>query len=308
MSDNSKDQAHSCLDNNDFKTNLKTNNVKFAAIPNQLVDAWLAGNISDPCFKLVTICLRHAESFHIKHNYLTKFCKMNGNTVKKAQNEAIKRNILEITKTRVNRSFENHYRVKDISEWNLEAVHTLTSELVNFTSSHLNDSELNDSLLNDSVVHYLKNTNPKNTNPKKTKNKKTNVCEERARVRVYDQTNRLEERHTHTEWVSVYSPETVVNRLADLGCIKTGNKGFIENVTFWNKEARDSLGALETDQLTEFIVYTKKSLGKGKLKPTEGILSTLLTAWHSRKKEAISTEPQYFEEIDHLEVKDDCPF
>ena len=127
-------------------------------------------------------------------------------------------------------------------------------------------------------------------------------------MRVYDQTNRLEQRHTHTEWVSVYSPETVVNRLADLGCIKTSGKGFIENVTFWNREARDSLGALETDQLTEFIVYTKKSLGRGKLKPTEGSLANMLIAWRSREKEAISTEPQYFEENDYLEVKDDCPF
>ena len=128
----------------------------------------------------------------------------------------------------------------------------------------------------------------------KLKSHKLSVCEEG--------------KPTHTGWVSNYSPETIVNRLADLGCIKTGNKGFIENVTFWNKEARDSLGALQSEELTEFIIFTKRSLGSGKLKPTEGSLANMLTAWRLREKEAISEEPQYFEETDYLEVKDDCPF
>lgn len=140
----------------------------------------------------------------------------------------------------------------------------------------------------------IEHPNSQYSNSQKLKSHKLSVCEEK--------------KPTHTGWVSNYSPETVVNRLADLGCIKTGTKGFIENVRFWNKEARDSLGALQSEELTEFIVYTKKSLGRGKLKPTDGILSNMLTAWHSREKQAISTEPQYFEETDYLEIKDDCPF
>ena len=288
MSDSSQNQAQKSFD------------FKFAQIPNILIDAWLSGKISDPCFKLVTICLRHSETFHVKYNYLHNHCGMHESTIKKAKEEAVFYNLLKVEKIREGRSTKVQFSRVHESEWKLD--------LNNFTNSLVSHSEVSDSELSDSEVSYYKNTNPKNTNSKKTKNKKINVCEERARVRVYDQTNRLEERHTHTGWVSNYSPETIINRLADLGCIKTSGKGFIENVTFWNKEARDSLGALETDQLTEFIVYTKKSLGSSKLKPTEGSLANMLTAWRLREKEAISEEPQYFEETDYLEVKDDCPF
>ena len=129
----------------------------FAQIPNALIDAWANGRISDPCFKLIVLCLRHSDNFHIKYNYLHRFCKMHEKTIRKAQTEAIGRNILTITKIRQNRSFVNVYRVNSFNEWNLGSIDTLTAEVVIFTNSPQSDSE----------VRELKNTNPKNTNPKK---------------------------------------------------------------------------------------------------------------------------------------------
>lgn len=299
MSNPSKDQAHTCLDNNEFKTNLKTNNVKFAAIPNQLVDAWLAGNISDPCFKLVTICLRHAESFHIKHNYLTKFCKMNGNTVKKAQNEAVERNILEITKKRVNRSFENHYRVKDISEWNLEALHTLTSELVNFTSSHLNDSELNDSLLNDSLLHYLKNTNSKNPNLKKTEKKNTNDDEGKI------QTSSLGK----TFWLSKRKPSEVINDCLDLKLIPARKNGYVHGIVEWNEIAFEVWKGKTDQEITEDLLRLREWPHKLP-KSAERILNLLSELKTPEPKfeanNAFESDAEYQNYL--LTVKDDMPF
>ena len=259
---------------------------KFAQIPNSLIDAWLTGKISDPCFKLVTICLRHSQSFHVKYNYLHNHCGMHEATIKKAKEQAVLFNLLRVEKVREGRSTKVQFSRIPESEWKLS--------LNTFTNSLVSHSEVSDSELSDSEVSYYKNTNPKNTEFKKTKKKKTNVCES--------------ENRTHTKWVSIYSPETIVNRLADEGCLKTSGKGFIENVIFWNKTVKDSLGELETDQLASFIIYIKKSIGGGKLKPTEGILSNMLTAWHLQEKEAISEEPQYFDEQEHFEVKDDCPF
>jgi hypothetical protein len=137
-------------------------------------------------------------------------------------------------------------------------------------------------------------TNSQYLNSQKVKSNKLNVC------------GGGEE--THNEWVSNYSPETIVNRLADLGCLKMGGKGFIENVTFWNEEARTALKGLDTGQLKEFIVFTKQSLGRRKLELSEGILSNLVTSWRSEENKPISAEPEYVEQEEHYEVRDDMPF
>lgn len=140
----------------------------------------------------------------------------------------------------------------------------------------------------------IEHPNSQYLNSQKLKSHKLSVCEAK--------------KSTHTEWVSNYSPETIVNRLADLGCLKVGGKGFIENVTFWNREARTALRGLETDQIKEFIVFVKQSLGRRKLELSEGILSTLVTTWHSEENKPISSEPEYVQQEEHYEVRDDMPF
>lgn len=257
----------------------------FTKLPNQLIDAWLKGHISEPCFKMITICTRHSAQFHIKFKYLHETCGMSEGTIKKAEQEALNRNMIEIEKTRVGRSTVKSYKIKDEQFWNLEKIHQLSNELVNFTNSPLSDSELSDSV----VSYYKKNKFKKN------KLNKNNVCKE-----------------AHTHWTCDYSPQSIVDALAEHGIIKRNKGGFVPNIKAWNRITESELAGLNQGELEQFISWTKGELRGQFLKLEEGNLQKLREACF-REEEKIQYEAEadveFSDEIDAAtKALDDCPY
>jgi hypothetical protein len=287
-----KDQktVSSVMPDDSLQSQARPISKRFTKLPNDLIDAWLKGHVSEPCFKMITLCRRHSEQFHIKYKYLHETCGMSESTIKKGEEEALKRGMIEIEKTRVGRSTVKSYKIKDEAFWNLKPIHQLSNELVNFTNSQLSDSELSDSVLSDSELSYYKKTNPK-----KTKFKNTNVCKK-----------------AHTHWTCDYSPQSIVDALAEHGIIKRNKSGFVPNIETWNKHAQSELAGLNEDELKQFIGWTQEELRGQFLKLEKGNLQKLRAACFADEKTLEYEEQQDIEESYEVEYNqkplDDMPF
>lgn len=141
---------------------------KYTAKLNSLEDAWFTGEISNDCYKLISMMLRHSEDFQVKDAYLMPRFKNNRYRLSAAKAEAQSRNMLIIHKVRVGRSFQNHYELTDFDLWDLSS---------DLPSSTVKNSTVEISTVADSTVEFstpliILSGNKTNSSKKKNNNNK----------------------------------------------------------------------------------------------------------------------------------------
>jgi hypothetical protein len=229
------------------------------------------------------LCLRHSEKFQLTYSYLLKCFSNNKRTLALAQKEAVTKGILEIKK--VNKY--NYYAVKDMSEWNIKA------EVLDEPQGDNSHGEISHG-----EISHGDNSHPIiRSTPNKTKNHKTNVCNK-------------EKPHTH--WTCDYSPQSIVDALAEHGIIKRNKGGFVPNIKTWNRITESELAGLNQGELEQFISWTREELRGQFLKLENGNLQKLRAACFAEEKTLEYEEQQDIEEIYEVEYNqkplDDIPF
>lgn len=215
----------------------------YLVMSNELADAYLSGNISGHCFKLVIACLRHNETFHLKDAYLLPKFSNDRRSLRKAQAEATARGIITINKVRQGSSFINHYIVHDISEWRLELEFT-GGDSHTWENPHVGIPTRGN-------IHPLKKINDKNKNKRIKKNDD-------------DEESELESASSSCEenWLCDYEPGALVDALKSLKVLW----GFTD-FRKWNRIVEELWIGKTQEQVELEISVLSKWAGDGKRRP-----------------------------------------
>jgi hypothetical protein len=116
----------------------------------------------------------------------------------------------------------------------------------------------------------------------------------------------------HTHWTCDYSPQSIVDALAEHGIIKRNKGGFVPNIKTWNRITESELAGLNQGELEQFISWTREELRGQFLKLENGNLQKLRAACFAEEKTLEYEEQQDIEEIYEVEYNqkplDDIPF